>query len=104
MTPEAMDKVRDIFAETLNERYAGELVFDPIIVKPDVDYYGDDYVRVLLVVNGDADLLDAEWDGTLIRRVRDKMIPAGIEEFPSPYFIADYEYRSFVKRGKVESL
>ena len=52
MTPEAMEKVKDIFAETLNERYAGELVFDPIIVKPDVGYYGDDYVRVLLVVNG----------------------------------------------------
>ena len=45
MTPEAMEKVKDIFAETLNERYAGELVFDPIIVKPDVGYYGDDYVR-----------------------------------------------------------
>ena len=48
-----MEKVRAIFAETLDERYAGELKFDPIIVKPDVGYYGDDYVRVLLVVNGD---------------------------------------------------
>ena len=104
MTPEAMEKVRQIFADTLEERYAGELVFDPIIVKPDVGYYGDDYVRVLVVVNGDTDLLDAEWDGTLIRRVQQKMIPAGIEEFPSPSFISDSEYQYFLRRGKVASL
>ena len=104
MTPEAIEKVREIFEETLNERYAGELVFDPIIVKPDVDCYGDDYVRVLLVVNGDTNLLDAEWNGTLIRRVGDKMAPAGIEEFPSPSFISKGEYQYFSKRGKVESL
>ena len=104
MTPEAMEKVRDIFAETLDERYAGELQFDPIIVKPDVDYYGDDYVRVLLVVNGDADLLDAKWDVGLITRVREKLDKLGIHEFPSPYFIDSQEYQHYLKRGKVDSL
>ena len=29
VTQEDLDKVKDIFAETLNERFAGELVFDP---------------------------------------------------------------------------
>ena len=104
MTPEAMDQVKQIFAETLDERYGGELVFEPIIVTPDVDCYGDDYVRVLLVVNGNTDLLDAEWDGNLIRRVRSKMSKVGIEEFPSPSFISEPEYQYFLKRGKVESL
>ena len=104
MTPEAMEKVKDIFAETLNERYAGELVFDPIIVKPDVGYYGDDYVRVLLVVNGDTNLFDTKWDVGLINRVIPKLEAEGIMEFPSPYFIANSEYQYFVKRGKVDSL
>ena len=104
MTPESMEKVKLIFAETLDERYAGQLEFDPIIVKPDVDFYGDDYVRVLLVVNGNTDLLDAEWDGTLIRRVRNRLDGLGIYEFPSPYFISKSEYRNFLQRGKVESL
>ena len=104
MTPEDRDKIRDTFAATLDERYAGELVFDPIIVTPDVGYYGDDYVRVLLVVNGNTDLLDAEWNGTLIRLVQDKLAPAGIEEFPSPSFISESEYQYFLKRGRVESL
>jgi hypothetical protein len=104
MTPEAMDKVRQIFAETLDERYAGQLEFDPIIVKPDVGYYGDDYVRVLLVVNGNTDLLDAEWDVGLITRVRDKLNQLGIYEFPSPYFIESKEFQYYLKRGKVETL
>ena len=104
MTPEAMNQVRQIFAETLDERYAGELKFDPIIVKPDVDYYGDDYVRVLLVVNGDTGLLDAGWDVGLITRVRDKLFKLDIHEFPSPYFIDSKEFQSYVKRGKVDAL
>ena len=104
MTPEAMEKVRQIFADTLAERYAGELVFDPIIVKPDVGYYGDEYVRVLLVVNGNTDLLDAEWDVGLITRVRNKLDKLGICEFPSPCFIDNREYQNYVKRGKIDSL
>ena len=104
MTPEAMEKVREIFAETLDERYAGQLVFDPIIVKPDVGFYGDDYVRVLLVVNGDPDLLDAEWDVGLITRARDKLLKLGIHEFPSPYLIDSKEFQYYLKRGKVDAL
>ena len=104
MTPEAMEKVREIFAETLDERYAGELEFNPIIVKPDVDYYGDDYVRVLLVVNGDMNLLDAKWDVGLITRVRDKLEKEGICEFPSPYFIDRSEFMRYVRRDKVDAL
>ena len=92
MTPEAIEKVREIFAEPLDQRYAGELEFDPIIVKPDVDSYRD------------ANLLDAEWNGTLIRQVRYKMADSGITEFPSPSFISDSEYRYFSKRGKVGPL
>ena len=104
MTPEALEKVRETFAETLKERYDGILEFDPIIVKPDVDHYGDDYVRVLLVVNGNLKLLDDDWDGGLITRVRDKLYDLGIMEFPSPYYFSRKEYDSFVKRGKVDSL
>ncbi len=104
MTPEAMDQVKQIFAETLDERYAGQLEFDPIIVKPDVDYYGDDYVRVLLVVNGNTDLLDASWNVGLITRIRDKLDKIGIYEFPSPYFIDSKEFQYYLKRGKVDAL
>ena len=104
MTPEAMDQVRQIFADTLEERYAGQLEFDPKIVKPDVGFYGDDYVRVLLVVNGDPELLDAEWDVGLITRVRDKLYKIGIDEFPSPYFIDSKEFQYYLKRGKVDVL
>jgi hypothetical protein len=72
VAPEARDKVKQIFAETPDERYAGEPEFEPITVKPDLEYYGDDYGRGLLVVNGDTDLLEAEWDGTPVRQVHQK--------------------------------
>lgn len=104
MTPEAMEKVKSVFEATLYERYAGELVFDPVIVKRDVDFYGDDYVRVLLVVNGNTNLLDPEWNVGLITRVRNQLDSIGIQEFPSPYFIDSQEYQSYLRRGEVDSL
>ena len=103
MTPEDMEKVRQIFADTLEERYAGELVFDPIIVTPDVDYYGDDYFKVWLVVNGDTKLLDHEWGAGLITQVRDRLAVDGITEFPSPYFVAEEEYKHWLKWGKFDT-
>ena len=104
MTPENMKKVREVFAETLYGRFAADLVFDPIIVKPDVDYYGDDYIRVLIVVDGDPDLLDVKRLRGIIGELRDKLEIHGIMEFPSPYYIDKDEYLYYLKRGKVDTL
>ena len=68
MTLDAKKKVREVIAAEFNGRHKGELNFDPIIVKPDVDYYGDDYYRVLVVVGGDSSLLDSAWLAGLITR------------------------------------
>ena len=106
ITPETMERVREVFAETLKERYAGELEFDPIIVKATVDYYGDgdEYFKVFMVINGDIEQLDHEWGAGLIGRVRDRLAAEGISEFPSPYFMGKAEYLSFVKRGQFDAL
>ncbi len=105
MTLEGLEKVKEIFAETLNGHYAGEVVFGPIVVNPDVDWCGDDYLRVLIVYDGDQQRLEPDWTGGgLILKVRPKLEAAGITEFPSPSFIDQAEYRYFLRRGKIDSI
>ena len=90
------DKVADIVRETLAERFAGEFVFDPIKVIPAVDEFGDGdgepYLRIMIVFDGDQKALDPRWTSGLIRRIRPKLIEAGVEQFPSPSFVGKSEW------------
>ena len=104
VTQEDLDKVKDIFAETLNERFAGELVFDPIVVKPEVSHYDDDYLRIFIVFDGDQKKLDPSWTVGLIRRVRTRMEAEGIVDFPSPSFVKKSDWLSAVRRGKADDI
>ena len=101
---DAKQRVREVIAAEFNGRHEGELIFDPIIVKPDVDHYGDEYYRVLVVVDGDDSLLDSAWLAGLITRVRDNLEQFGIVELVSPYLIDKAEYEYYVKRGKDDAL
>ncbi len=101
---EALEKVKEVFAETLKERFDGELDFGPIVVTPDVDWCGEDYLRVLIVVDGDMKRLDPTWTVSLIRRVRPKLAAVGVTEFPSPSFIGMKGYKSALRRGRVDKI
>lgn len=97
MTTREVDrKVKSIVMETLRERFANEVVFDDIVVEHDVDDYGDgdgsDYLRILIIHNGPVPLDPSRTSG-LIRRLRPKLLEAGIEEFPSPGFIGRAEWK-----------
>ncbi len=106
MTPDKRDKIiKTIVRETLAERFtADEFVFDPIVVEPPIDVGdGDDklYLRILVIFDGDQKELDPDWTGgALIRRIRPKLIDAGIEEFPGPAFIGKSEWRSLFPRWR----
>ena len=106
MTPEAMERMKEVFSETLYARYPEGLVFDPIIIKPTIDYWGDgdEYARALIVVDGDTDLMTAERNFGFITELRDKLEAEGILQFPSPYYIDKDEYLYYLKRGKVDTL
>ena len=81
----------DIVRRTLAERFSG-IAFGPIRVIPAIDEFGDgdgeEYLRILIVFDGDQAALDAHWTSTLIRRVRPKLFDAGVKEFPSFSFVS----------------
>ena len=53
MEAEAIEKVKAIVRSTLEKRFAGDFIFDPIVVIPEIDEYGDDYLGIIIVFDGD---------------------------------------------------
>ena len=93
---ELREKVADIVRSTLVEHFADKFVFDPIKVIPAIDEFGDGdgeaYLRIMIVFDGDQEALDPGWTSGLIRRIRPRLIEAGVREFPSPSFVKKSEW------------
>ena len=95
MSGEVQEKVASIVRKTFVERFAG-IAFGPIRVIPAVDEFGDgdgeEYLRIVIVFDGDQEALDAHWMSTLVRRIRPKLFDAGVKEFPSFSFVGKSEW------------
>ena len=63
MEVEAKEKVKAIVRNTVEKRFASDFIFDPIVVVPEVDEYGDDYFHIIVVFDGDQVNLDPSWTG-----------------------------------------
>ena len=104
MDEQRHERVADIVRNTLMERFADQFVFDPIKVIPVVDEYGDGdgrtYLRIMIVFDGDQKALDPGWTSGLIRRIRPKLVDAGVTEFPSPSFVKKSEWPQLERRLK----
>lgn len=106
MNAEAKEKVKTIVRNALEKRFADDFIFDPIVVVPEIDEYGDDYLHIFIVFDGDQANLDPSWTGSLIGRIRPHMIDADIDAFPVPSFIIKSEWkymeRNLKKRNKLD--
>ena len=104
MTPtqERDEIVKTIVRETIEERFKDEFVFDPIVVIPTYDEWGDGngelYLEIIIVFDGDQKRLDPGWTVSLVRRIEPKLIAEGIEEFPSPTWVNKSEWRRISRK------
>ena len=93
LTQEHLNQVSAIVGDALKSHFGARLDFDPIVVKPDVDGYGDPYLRVLVVFEGDQEDLDPAWTGGLIGRIKGKLIDLGVPPYPSISYIKRSEWK-----------
>ena len=92
LTKDRCEQVANIVGDTLAERYTGKFVFEPIVVVPATSVYGDDYLRIFIVFDGDMAQFDTSWDVEMIGLLRTKLEAIDIGEFPSPRYIEKSEW------------
>ena len=79
-TPQnVIDKVEDFVRKDLEGRFGDEFVFDPIIVNPELDHYGDEYLHIYIIYVGDQIKLDPRWTNGIEVRLFDYLLD---EEWP----------------------
>ena len=103
LTQEQLDRVAEIVHEDLTDGFGDKFVFDPIWVIPYVsDAFPDDpmdFLRILIVFEGDVYDLDSFWTVGLIDRMIPKLEAADIPHFPINSFINRREWEQYARKG-----
>ena len=92
LTEAETEKLADAIKASLYKRFKDEFVFDPIVIETRTDYYGDEYLKIRIIYDGDRAKLDAKWTLGLTRRIRPTLDELGIPGVPSKSFVSKSEW------------
>jgi len=96
ITEDMLAKVERIAQKALDERFADDgLVFGPIIAIPRIDHYGEEYVQVYIVFDGDQKRLDPSWTVDLSELIQDHFDEDEMPHFPDKSFIGKDEWEEW---------
>ena len=94
VSAETMDQVAALTREILEERFGDDFVFDPILVIPRIDQYGDEYLEIKVVYDGDARKLDLGWTAGLGWRMWDDVEKTGAPGKPTYGFVEKSDWKA----------
>ena len=94
MMSESLERAQRV-AETVLREQLDDVVFDWVLVKPDMERFDDDdgeYVEVKAIYEGRRERLRSERTSQLRRILRERLLDAGVTEFPVLYLIMKSEW------------
>ena len=94
---EVIDKVEVLVRKDLEGRFREEFVFNPIIVNPELDHYGDEYLHIYIIFDGDQGKLDPRWTNGIERRLLDQLPEEQSPLWAGHSFIPLSEWKKFYK-------
>lgn len=103
ITQEQKDKVSEIVAAALCERFKDDFAFGPIVVESVADEWDDDYLNITVVFDGNQKRLDPGWTITLVRRVRPQLYEAGVKEFPVIRYVAKPTWARWMRQDRLRA-
>ena len=92
-TQEVIEKVEQFVRKDLEGRFKDEFVFDPIIVNPELDHYGDEFLHIYIIFDGEQKKLDAKWTIGIETRLLYYLPEGELPHTPGHSFIEKTEWR-----------
>ena len=92
MADEIQEKLGGFVKEKLEERFRDAFVFDPILVREEVDEYGDPYLHTYIVYEGDRRQWDPSWMAGLTERILPVSIELGFPSIPMQSYISKSDW------------
>ena len=96
---EELERVRGFTEGLLYEQFPEGFVFDPIVLVPCVDHYGDDYLEIHIVYDGEQKNLDPYKTLGLRIPIQEQIAKVGLPAWPGLRFIPRNEWRTVFKNG-----
>ncbi len=94
---EIIERVEAFVRKDLRERFKDEFVFDPIIVNPELDHYGDEFLHIYIIYDGDQKRLDSKWTLGIEGRLLDHLPENELPHTPGHSFIPRTEWKRIYK-------
>ena len=92
ITQDVHDAIVKMVYEDLSVRFDGEIEFGPIDIQEEIDEYGDPYLHIRVVFDGDQGKLDSKWTVGLIGRMLPRLADLGIKQVPSNSFFSKEDW------------
>ena len=89
--------MEDFVRKDLEGRFKDEFVFDPIIANPELDWWGDEFIHIYIIFEGDQKKLDSKWTLGIERRLLDHLSEHDWPPSPGHSFISKSEWKSIYK-------
>ena len=97
-TQETVEKVEQLVREDLEERFKDEVVFDQIVANPELDWWGDEFVHIYIIYQGDREKLDPRWANGIERRLLAQLPEDELPNSPGHSFIPKRSWEKSFKR------
>ena len=94
---EVIEKVEIIVRKDLEGQFKDEFVFDPIIANPELDHYGDEFLHIYIIFDGDQKKLDPKWTNGIEGRLLDQLPDGELSHTPGHSFISKSEWKKIYK-------
>ena len=101
ITQDVYDAIVKMVYEDLSGRFKGQLEFGPINIVEEIDQYGDPYLHILIVFDGDQSKLDAKWTSSLITRLLPQLLDLGIKQFPHRSFFSKEDWGIYRRKAGI---
>ena len=86
----------------LDEAFQGAISFEPIMVEPTIDYYGEDNIKIIVVYDGDYALLDPRKIGNIASELDGILYGMGFTNVPMESYIPKDEYPEWLRMSTSE--
>ena len=100
ITQDVNDAIVKMVYEDLAGGFEGELEFGPINIVEEIDEYGDPYLHILIVFDGDQSKLDSKWTVGLIPRLLPQLVDLGIKIIPSRSFFSKEDWETYRRKSR----
>ena len=94
---EVIERVEDFVRKDLEGRFKDEFVFDQVIANPELDHYGDEFLHIYIIFDGNQKNLDPRWTNGIEDRLLMQLPMGELANTPGHSFIEKSEWKRFHK-------